>query len=72
MISLGAAMHGAGFALAHDTLAVDLLREGRLVKPFTTELELNEAYFLIPPSGNLETSASDDFCQWILQQTGRA
>ncbi len=69
VVALGAALHGAGYAMAHDTLAQDLVNQGRLVKPFATECELNEAYFLIPPSSSLATAASNQFCDWILRET---
>ena len=71
MVALNADMHGAGFAMAHDSLAQGLIEEGRLVKPFRADCELNEAYFLIPPARGLSTPASEHFCEWILKQTGR-
>ncbi len=69
VIALGAALHNAGYAMAHDTLVENLIAEGRLVKPFTVECELKEAYFLIPPSRSLATTASEQFCDWILHET---
>ena len=70
VIAIGAALHGAGLAMAHDTLVSGLLAEGQLIKPFSTECELNEAYFLIPPSAELVTAASQDFGDWLLQRMG--
>ena len=69
VVALNAAMHGAGFAMAHDSLAQGLIDEGRLVKPFRTDCELNEAYFLIPPARDLATPVTERFCDWILTQT---
>ena len=69
VIAFHAALHSAGFAMGHDSLAQDLIAEGRLIKPFEVECELNEAYFLIPPGRGLATPATDRFCDWILQQT---
>ena len=67
VISLNAALGGAGLAMAHDTLAADLLAEGRLVAPFETRIEMAEAYYLIAPAEHEETPASRAFCEWMLE-----
>lgn len=67
VLSLNAALAGAGLAMAHDTLAGDLLTEGRLVKPFETSIEMAEAYYLMPPAQHEATPASRAFCDWMLE-----
>lgn len=68
VIAIGGALNGAGMAMGHDTLVSGLIAEGRLIKPFSTQCELSEAYFLIPPAGELVTAASQVFGDWLLQQ----
>ncbi len=67
VISLNAATAGAGLAMAHDTLAAGLLAESRLTKPFDTEIEMAEAYYLIPPAAHEATPASRVFCEWMAE-----
>lgn len=67
VISLNAALGGAGLAMAHDTLAGDLLKHGSLVAPFEATLEMAEAYYLIAPAEHEETPASRAFCACMLE-----
>ena len=67
-ISIGAALAGAGLAMAHDSLVVDALREGRLVRPFDGAVEMRECYCLIEPPVHLRTPASRALTEWLLTE----
>ena len=66
-VSTHAAERGAGIALGHNILVGDLIREGRLKRPFEGELEMQEAYYLITPQRN-KTRAQNAFRDWILAE----
>ena len=72
VVSVGAALHGAGLAMAHDTVASDLLDSGALVRPCTHSVPMSAAYFLTAPPRHGETPASRAFIQWILDETARS
>ena len=71
VVSVGAALHGAGLTMAHDTVASDLLAAGALVRPYRHSVPMSAAYHLIAPPRHGETPASRAFVQWILDETGR-
>jgi LysR family glycine cleavage system transcriptional activator len=60
-----AALHGAGIAMSHDTLAKDLLDRGDLIAPFAHRPVLSEGYFLQPAPEHGSTPASRAFQTWI-------
>lgn len=66
-VSTHAAERGAGIALGHNILVADLIREGRLKRPFEGELEMQEAYYLITPERS-KTRAQTAFRDWILSE----
>lgn len=68
VISLSAALHGAGMAMAHDTLAGDFLADGRLLRVDDFAPPMTEAYFLIPPSSHAETPATRAFLDWLKEE----
>ena len=52
VVSIHAALNGAGLAMAHDTVAADLIASGALVRPYAHSALMAQAYFLIaPPRG---------------------
>lgn len=65
VISMTSAIHGAGVAMSHDTLAQDLLETGALIRPFEHTSPLVESYFLFPPSAHAHTPASRAFQEWL-------
>ena len=71
VVSIQAALHGAGLAMAHDTLASDLLASGALVRPGAHAVAMSAAYFLIAPPRHGATPASRAFVGWILDETAR-
>lgn len=70
VISMTSAIHGAGVAMSHDTLAQDLLESGALIRPFEHASPLVESYFLFPPSPHAQTPASQAFQAWLEGELG--
>lgn len=69
VIAITAALNGAGITMAHDSLVLDLLEKGDLVRPFEHTAPLREGYFLLPPATHARTPASDAFLDWIEKET---
>ncbi|MDP2297549.1 MAG: transcriptional regulator GcvA [Pseudolabrys sp.] len=63
--ALDAAGEGAGVLLAHDLLAYDDLRTGRLIIPVRLSLPSGRAYHLVWPKGRKLTQAAEGFRRWI-------
>lgn len=69
VIAITAALNGAGITMAHDSLVLDLLEKGDLVRPFEHAAPLREGYYLLPPASHARTPASDAFLDWIENET---
>ena len=67
-LSVEWAKRGLGVALAHETIANDLLASGQLVRPFDFSIPLKEAYYLIAPEGTRTRHASKVFKEWLLRE----
>ena len=63
--ALDAAGEGAGVLLAHDMLAYDDLRTGRLVIPVDFELPSGRAFHLVWAKARKPSAAADAFRRWI-------
>ena len=72
VVSVQAALHGAGLAMAHDTVASNLLDSGALARPYPHTVAMSAAYYLIAPPRHGETAASRAFVQWLLDETARS
>ncbi|MCF8475624.1 MAG: hypothetical protein K9G60_01230 [Pseudolabrys sp.] len=66
--ALDAAGEGAGVLLAHDILAYDDLRTGRLVIPAKPILPSGRAFHLVWAKGRKSSPAAADFRIWIKQE----
>jgi LysR family transcriptional regulator, glycine cleavage system transcriptional activator len=66
--ALDAAGEGAGVLLAHDLLAYDDLRTGRLVIPVPLALPSGRAYHLVRARRRRETPQMQAFRHWIRQE----
>jgi LysR family glycine cleavage system transcriptional activator len=66
--ALDAAGEGAGVLLAHDLLAYDDLRTGRLVIPVPLALHSGRAYHLVRARRRRETPQMQAFRNWIRQE----
>lgn len=67
-LSLEWAQRGLGVALAHDTIANDLLASGQLVRPLAFSIPLKEAYYVIAPEATRTRHASRVFKDWLLRE----
>jgi LysR family glycine cleavage system transcriptional activator len=66
--ALDAAGEGAGVLLAHDVLAYDDLRTGRLVIPVDFALRSDRAYYFVCPKNRKERPHVQAFHAWIKQE----
>jgi len=69
-VSIGAAIAGAGLAMAHDGLVADALNDGRLVRPFDGAVDMIECYCLLEPPAHLRTPASRALTEWLIAEFG--
>jgi len=67
-VSLEWALQGLGVALAHETVANDLIASGRLVRPVPAAMPMKEAYYLIAPEGSHIHPAAQAFKGWLLKE----
>lgn len=65
VVAMTAALNGGGLALTHDTLAGDMLADGRLERPYEHSVEMPEGYFLLAAPKREETPAARIFVDWI-------
>lgn len=68
VVSMSAALNGGGLAMAHDTLARDLLADGRLEAPYNHSVEMPDGYFLLTAPKHGETPAARTFVAWIAEE----
>ena len=66
--ALDAASEGAGVLLAHDLLAYDDLRSGRLIIPVALALRSGRAYHLVRASGRRDRPQVLAFGRWIKKE----
>ena len=66
--ALDATVEGAGVLLAHDVLAYDELRTGRLVIPFALSLRSGRAYHFVCPKRDQHRPNVQAFRTWIKQE----
>ncbi len=62
---------GLGVALARSSLAQDLLREGRLVAPFSQRIEASESFYLVRGLGEALTPDAQAFSHWLVAMAHR-
>jgi LysR family glycine cleavage system transcriptional activator len=63
--ALDATVEGAGMLLAHDVLAYDDLRTGRLVIPFALTLRTGRGYYFVCPKQDRERPVVRAFRAWV-------
>ncbi|MFY2824180.1 LysR family transcriptional regulator [Ruegeria sp. MALMAid1280] len=68
LVSLSVAMAGGGLCLTHDTIARDLIRQGRLVAPFVHRAAMPEAYYLLLSPQAEETPGALAFADWLRRE----
>ncbi len=68
LVSLSVAMAGGGLCLAHDTIASDLIAQGRLVAPFARRAPMPEAYYLLLSPSAEESPGAIAFANWVRRE----
>ncbi len=66
--ALDAASEGAGVLLAHDLLAYDDLRTGRLIIPVARPISSERAYYVVCPKHRSRVPHVQAFRDWIKQE----
>lgn len=66
-----AALNGEGVTMGWSVLLSDILREGRLVRLGTDEVEPEEGYHLLTPSGREPSPTTRSFLDWAAAQLDR-
>jgi LysR family glycine cleavage system transcriptional activator len=66
--ALDAASEGAGVLLAHDLLAYDDLRTGRLIIPIAQPISSDRAYYVVCPKHRSRVPHVQAFRDWIKQE----
>lgn len=69
--ALDAAVEGAGLLLAHNIMAYDDLRTGRLVQPFPHTLATGRGYHLVGPKAAMERPNVAAFSQWLREEVAQ-
>lgn len=65
LVSITAAQHGAGLAMAHDSVAQYGLERGTLVRPFEHRAKMVEGYYLLPPPIHARRPAVQTVLDWF-------
>ena len=67
-----AALDGQGVALGFSGLVSDLVKQGKLVRPFDGELSKGFAVYLVIPSAMKPAPRVQEFIDWILEEAATA
>lgn len=62
---------GQGIALARSSMVDDMLRDGRLVEPFTQRIDASESFYLVRDSGAEQHPDAAIFSTWLVEQAHR-
>ena len=62
---LSLVMAGGGLMLGHDAICADLIRDGRLCRPFDLSARMEEAYYLILAPQAEDIPGAMEFAQWL-------
>lgn len=68
MAVLPAVMAGAGVGMAHDIMAADAIRSGRLVAPFEHRAPVQEAYYLLTSPRGEQSPGARAFAGWLREE----
>lgn len=67
-LALEAAINGLGFAIGYVELAKDDITQGRLVRPFQTDIRHPWSYFIVTPRNESMDKQTVLFCNWLKEQ----
>jgi len=65
LLAIEAAVAGQGIALARSSIAGDDLKSGRLVQPFSAEVAIDFAHYIVLPEDHLDNPQVTDFIDWL-------
>lgn len=68
-VLIQAAIDGLGVALGSTLFVADRLASGKLVKPFTTTLNSDFAYYVVCPKQHLKKTEVAQFKSWLMSQS---
>ncbi len=68
MMATQAAIDGNGVALGLSAMVGDALAEGRLVRPFESEIPARDAHFIVTPLRSAPRSQVGLFRKWLLEE----
>jgi len=67
-VSMAVAAAGGGVALAHDTIAANLISNGKLVAPFEHKIAMEEAYYVLMAPQAQDMPGAQAFANWIFEE----
>ncbi|GAA3549245.1 LysR substrate-binding domain-containing protein [Zobellella aerophila] len=67
-LALDMVLAGQGVALSRSVLVAELLREGRLCRPFVEQLAPLHQYYMVWHPDSPKQARIRAFCQWLLQE----
>lgn len=59
---------GDGIALGRSSLVASAIESGQLIKPFSTEVATDEAFYLVYPNSHIKHHQVEVFRHWLLSQ----
>lgn len=62
------ARRGYGIAIGHDTLCMDLIKSGELVRPFDMTVPAQDNYYIVLPRGDESSDEALAFRDWVLTE----
>ncbi len=65
LLAIEAAVAGRGVALARASIAGEDLKAGRLVQPFSAEVAIDFAHYIVLPEEHLANEQVTDFIAWL-------
>lgn len=65
LLAIEAAVAGRGVALARSSIAGEDLKAGRLIQPFSEEVAIDFAHYIVCPEEHLKREAVADFIEWL-------
>lgn len=68
-LAFDAAVSGQGVLLSVDMMAMDAIRDGRLVWPFATRVSSEQGYWFVTPAGRRDSRPVRLFREWLARET---
>jgi LysR family glycine cleavage system transcriptional activator len=72
LIAFEVAAHGGGVALGRSSMSATELRAGRLVRPFTLSVPIDESFYILTPDEGLTHPDATPFRDWLLAEVAKS